>query len=85
MRLIVCSLLWVLAGCSNEYLADGYQLGDLTLTAADSAHRISAAVDQYCSETADSAARQAALLLIRSAYPLVPANGICIGQLQEVR
>lgn len=85
MKLSLCSMLLVLAGCSNEYLADGYQPGDLTLTAADTAHRISAAIDQYCNQTADSAARQAALLLIRSAYPLVPANGICIGHPQEVR
>lgn len=76
MRVALCIML-VLAGCSSEYFADGYQPGDMTLTAVDTLTRISTAIDQYCDEHADDAARKAALLLISTYYPLVPQDGIC--------
>jgi hypothetical protein len=76
MRYALCMML-LLAGCSNEHFADGYQTGDITLTATDTLTRISAAIDQYCTDTADSVAKHAALMLIKAYYPLVPAEGIC--------
>ncbi|MEE7625447.1 hypothetical protein V3O24_04675 [Methylobacter sp. Wu8] len=66
-----------LAGCPAQELDDGYQIGDITHIVIREEDKIKQARDTYCGNVQDSAARAAALRLIRIKYPFIPENGIC--------
>jgi hypothetical protein len=66
-----------MAGCSTPELDDGYQIGDITHIVIREEDKIKQARDTYCGNVQDSAARDAALRMIRLKYPFIPENGIC--------
>ncbi|MET4163739.1 hypothetical protein ABIE61_003605 [Marinobacterium sp. MBR-111] len=75
MVLVVAGTLAV-SGCSAPRLQDGYQPGDLTGMAVDETEEFMEMQDRYCS-TSDPVARAILLMLIRSAVPTYPADGLC--------
>ncbi|MGZ5620559.1 MAG: hypothetical protein ACXWFG_06795 [Methylobacter sp.] len=76
LSLVIAATL-LIAGCPAQELDDGYQLGDITHIVIREEDRIKQARETYCSNVQDSAARDAALRLIRMKYPFIPENGIC--------
>jgi hypothetical protein len=69
--------LGLMTGCSSDRFNDGYQVGEITLSAGQSLLNLSQAIETYCTMTKDSLVKQAALSIIRSQYPTVPEDGIC--------
>jgi len=75
---VLTSAFFSLTGCQHE-LKDGYQVGDLThfnLRKADAIHQHRV---NYCSSVSSSLTRETALAAIQMQYPLIPADGICLG------
>ncbi|MGR8932206.1 MAG: hypothetical protein ACU836_16370 [Gammaproteobacteria bacterium] len=66
-----------LTACNSDYFADGYQVGDVTLTAVEGLSELQQAIKDYCDQNADDVLRKIALKTIRLRYPEIPENGIC--------
>jgi len=69
--------LGAVTGCAFDKFNDGYQFGDVSLTAGESILKLPQAIETYCTATKDSLIKQAALTIIHAQYPLIPASGIC--------